>query len=239
MKTLEIIGYKRANLGKSESKRLREEGNVPCVLYGGEEQVHFYAPMILFRELVYTTEAHFVNLNIEGQEFSCILQDIQFHPVSEVILHADFLQMFEGKNIKMDIPVRLTGQAPGVDTGGTLVLKRRTLRVLSLPINMPEYIEVDITELDFHRAIKVAEVKEENFNILDTKIASIAVVEIPRSLKAAQAEEAAAAEAAAEAEALALAEGEGEEGEALAEGEVEGAPAEKPATDEGEESNKS
>ena len=146
---------------------------------------------------------------------------------------------FEGKNIKMDIPVRLTGQAPGVATGGTLVLKRRTLRVLSLPINMPEFIEVDISELDFHRAIKVAEVKEENFNILDTKIASIAVVEIPRSLKAAQAEEAAAAEAAAEAEALALAEGEGEEGEALAEGEVEGAPAEKPATDEGEESNKS
>ncbi len=102
---------------------------------------------------------------------------------------------------------------------------------------MPEFIEVDINELDFHRAIKVAEVKEENFDILDTKIASIAVVEIPRSLKAAQAEEAAAAEAAAEAEALALAEG--EEGEAPAEGEVEGAPAEKPATDEGEESSES
>ncbi len=235
MKTLEIIGYKRANLGKSEAKRLREEGNVPCVLYGGEEQVHFYAPMILFRELVYTTEAHFVNLNIEGQEFRCILQDIQFHPVSEIILHADFLQMFEGKKIKMDIPVRLTGHAPGVTTGGTLVLKRRTLRVLSLPINMPEYIEVDINELDFHRAIKVAEVKEENFDILDTKIASIAVVEIPRSLKAAQAEEAAAAEA--EAEALALAEG--EEGEAPAEGEVEGAPVEKPAADESKESSES
>jgi len=236
MKTLEIIGYRRADLGKSESKRLREEGNVPCVLYGGDEQVHFYTPMILFRELVYTTEAHFVNLDVEGHEFRCILQDIQFHPVSEIILHADFLQMFDGKNLKMDIPVRLTGQSPGVNTGGTLVLKRRTLRILALPINMPDYIEVDVTELDFGRAIKVSEVKEENFSILDTKIASIAVVEIPRALKAAQAEEAAAAEAEAEAEALALA-GEGEEGgEAPAEGE---APSEKPATEEGRESGDS
>ncbi len=237
MKTLEIIGYKRANLGKSESKRLREEGNVPCVLYGGEEQVHFYAPMILFRELVYTTEAHFVNLNVEGQEFRCILQDIQFHPVSEIILHADFLQMFEGKNVKMDIPVRITGQSPGVGTGGTLVLKRRTLRILALPINMPDFIEVDISELDFGRAIKVSEVKEENFNILDTKIASIAVVEIPRALKAAQAEEAAAAEAEAEAMALAAEAEEGEGGEAAAEGGE--APKEKPATDEGGKSGES
>jgi len=234
MKTLEIIGYKRADLGKSESKRLREEGNVPCVLYGGDEQVHFYTPMILFRELVYTTEAHFVNLDVEGQEFRCILQDIQFHPVSEIILHADFLQIFDGKNLKMDIPVRLTGQSPGVNTGGTLVLKRRTLRILALPINMPDYIEVDVTELDFGRAIKVAEVKEENFSILDTKIASIAVVEIPRALKAAQAEEAAAAEA--EAEALALAAEAEEAGEAPAEGE---APTEKPATEEGGESGES
>ena len=92
MKTLEIIGYQRANLGKKESKQLREEGNVPCVLYGGDEQVHFYAPMILFRPLVYTDQAHFVILNIEGVEKRCILQDIQFHPVNEMIMHADFIE---------------------------------------------------------------------------------------------------------------------------------------------------
>ena len=107
MKTLEIIGYKRANLGKAESSRLRAEGNVPCVLYGGKVQIHFYAPMILFRSLVYTDEAHFVHLNIEGLEFQAILQDIQFHPVSEVILHADFLELLEGKPVKMDIQVKL------------------------------------------------------------------------------------------------------------------------------------
>ena len=89
MKTIEVIGYNRANLGKSDAKRLRAEGNVPCVLYGGDEQIHFYAPMIQFRELVYTRDAHFVHLNIEGAEFRAIMQEVQFHPVSEIILHAD------------------------------------------------------------------------------------------------------------------------------------------------------
>ncbi|HZX73345.1 MAG TPA: 50S ribosomal protein L25, partial [Cyclobacteriaceae bacterium] len=93
MKTIEIIGYKRANLGKSDAKLIRAEGSVPCVLYGGDEQVHFYSPMILFRDLVYTNEAHFVHLNIEGDECQAILQEVQFHPVSEIMLHADFLKI--------------------------------------------------------------------------------------------------------------------------------------------------
>ncbi len=183
MNTIEIIGYKRANLGKQYSKRLREEGNVPCVLYGGDEQIHFHAPMILFRDLVYTKDAHFVNLNIEGQEYRAILQDIQFHPVSEIILHADFLQLFEGKPVKMDIPVKLVGQSPSVVEGGILVHKRRTLSVLALPKNMPAHIDVDISNLIFHHAVKVGDVQAEDIEILDTPIASIAVVEVPRALK--------------------------------------------------------
>src|SRR5882672_12407892 len=127
MKTIEIVGYKRANLGKSESQRLRGEGYVPCVVYGGKEQVHFYAPMILFRDLVYTNEAHFVHLNVDGLEAQAILQEVQFHPVSEIILHADFLRISEDRKIKMDIPTRLVGQAPGVAKGGTLVRKKATL----------------------------------------------------------------------------------------------------------------
>ena len=188
MKTIEIIGYKRANLGKSESKRLRADANVPCVLYGGDKQIHFYAPMIFFRELIYTRDAHFVHLNIEGEEYQAIIQDVQFHPVSEVILHADFLQLFEGKKIKMDIPVKLVGQSPAVQQGGTLVHKRRTLSVVALPKDMPSHIDVDISNLNFHHSVKVKDVKEENIEIQDTKIASIAVVEIPRALKAAAAE---------------------------------------------------
>ncbi|SMD32942.1 LSU ribosomal protein L25P [Reichenbachiella faecimaris] len=183
MKTIEIVGYKRANLGKTEAKSLRAEGQVPCVIYGGEEQIHFSAPAILFRELVYTAEAHFVKVNVEGTEYGCIMQDIQFHPVSEMILHVDFLQWFAGKPIKMDIPVHLTGVSKGVSNGGTLIHKRRLLTIKALPKNMPEHIDLDITALDFGKAIKVSDVITDNFEILDTPQASIAVVEVPRALR--------------------------------------------------------
>ena len=113
MKTVEIIGYRRANLGKADSQKLRDEGLVPSVLYGGKEQIHFYSPMILFREVVYTNEAHFVHLNIEGFECKAILQEVQFHPVSEIILHADFLMISEDRKVKMNIPTRLVGQEIG------------------------------------------------------------------------------------------------------------------------------
>lgn len=189
MKTVEIIGYNRANLGKSEAKRLRAEGNVPCVLYGGDKQVHFYAPAILFRDLIYTDQAHFVKLNIEGDEYDAIIQDSQYHPVSEMLLHADFLQMFEGKAIKMDIPVHFEGNSPGVAKGGTLIKKRRHLTVKALPKNLPEFITVDLGKLDFGRALKVGEIEENNFEILDSKIASVAVVEIPRALRGKTTEE--------------------------------------------------
>ncbi len=183
MKTIEIIGYNRANLGKSEAKRLRNESLVPCVVYGGKEQIHFSAPMILFRDLVYTSDAHFVNLNIEGYEVRCILQDIQFHPVSEIILHADFLELQVGKSVKMDIPVHFVGESPGVNNGGALIKKRRLLSVQALPKNMPSYIDVDLSNLDFGRSVKVQEVETKDFEILDTPQASIAVVEMPRALR--------------------------------------------------------
>ncbi|HEY4654615.1 MAG TPA: 50S ribosomal protein L25/general stress protein Ctc [Cyclobacteriaceae bacterium] len=193
MKTVEIIGYKRANLGKSVSQRLRDEGNVPCVLYGGGTQVHFYSPMILFRELVYTNEAHFVHLNIEGEESQAILQDIQFHPVSEVILHADFLRIAEDRKIKMSIPTRLVGQSPGVGKGGTLVRKMNALTVRALPKDIPDHIDVDVSQLDFHHAVKVADVVSAGLEFVEAKSSPIAVVEVPRAAK--MADEAAAATA--------------------------------------------
>ncbi|HZY78954.1 MAG TPA: 50S ribosomal protein L25/general stress protein Ctc [Cyclobacteriaceae bacterium] len=196
MKTVEIIGYRRANLGKSDSQRVRDEGNVPCVLYGGPDQVHFSAPMILFRDLIYTNEAHFVHLNIEGEECQAILQEVQFHPVSEIMLHADFLKISGDRKIKMQIPVRLVGQAPGVAKGGALVRKRAALKVYALPKDMPDHIDVDVSELDFHHAIKVSDMKIANLEFLDPKAAAIAAVEVPRAAKLA-AEEAAAATAAA------------------------------------------
>ncbi|WP_258099748.1 50S ribosomal protein L25/general stress protein Ctc [Marinoscillum pacificum] len=183
MKSVEIIGFKRANLGKTEAKRLRAEGYVPSVIYGGEEQIHFYAPMILFRDLVYTDEAHFVNLNIEGETFEAILQDIQFHPVSEIIMHADFLQLFRGTKIKMDIPVRPVGTPPGIQQGGKLIKKLRFLTIKALPKDMPEFIEANVSKLGLGKSIKVGEIPSENFEILNSPLVTIMGIEVPRALR--------------------------------------------------------
>jgi len=183
MRTVEIIGYKRANLGKSESKRLRADGNVPCVLYGGTEQIHFYAPTIQFRDIVYTPEPAFVQLNIEGEQYEAILQDSQFHPVSENMLHADFLQLFRGKYIKMDIPVKTVGTSPGVANGGALTVKRPKLTVLALPKNMPESIEVDISTLKLGKSTKVGDLPGGEYEIQNSKLVTIASVAVPRALR--------------------------------------------------------
>ena len=196
MKTVEIIGYRRANLGKADAERIRQEGNVPCVLYGGGEQIHFYSPVILFRDIVYTNEAHFVHLDIEGEECQAILQDAQFHPVSEIILHADFLRISEDRKIKMEIPTRMVGQAPGVAKGGTLVRKKASLKVMAFPKDMPDHIDVDCSTLDFHHSIKVRDVKMPNLELIDPPQSSIAVVEVPRAAKMAAEDAAKAAETA-------------------------------------------
>lgn len=212
MKTIEIIGYKRANLGKLEARRLRGDGNVPCVLYGGKEQVHFYAPMILFRDLVYTPEAAFIKLNIEGDEYEAILQDVQFHPVNELILHADFLELHEDRLIKMDIPVQFNGIAPGIQQGGKLMVNLRKVHIQALPKDMPERIDLDISGLELGNSVKIGDIETKNFTLLNSPRVSIATISIPRLMKGSQAE-IEAAEAAEAAEALeAEAEEEGAEG---------------------------
>lgn len=199
MQTLEIIGFKRANLGKSESKALRSEGNVPCVLYGGEEQVHFHSPMILFRELIYTNNAYFVKLNIEGTEYDAILQDVQFHPVSEVLLHADFLLLSKDKPVKMNIPVKVEGTSPGVIAGGRLALKLDKVIISSKPENMPEAITINVSELLLGRSIRVRDVEQTSFKILNSQSLPIVSVAQTRSTRQAGAgdgqEETEAAEA--------------------------------------------
>lgn len=180
METIEIIGYKRANLGKQNSKKLREEGNVPCVVYGGKEQIHFHSPMILFRDLVYTPGANFVKLNIEGAEKDAILQDIQFHPVSETILHADFLELQDDKKVKMEIPVKIIGNSPGVQQGGKILMRIRKLSLMAYPKNMPSFVEVDISELQLGKSIKVEELLNDQYDILNSPLVSVVSVNIPR-----------------------------------------------------------
>ena len=183
MKTLEIIGFKRANLGKQESKRLREEANVPCVLYGGKDQVHFHTPMYLFKDLVYTPNVHKVKLTVEGNSYDCILQEVQFHPVNDMLLHADFLLLQDDKPVKMDIPVTFIGQAPGVLKGGKLIHKLKKLTVKGLPKNLPDFIEVDVNNLEMNKSIKVGDIKTDKFTILNSKSNPICSVEVPRALK--------------------------------------------------------
>ncbi|MCC9136191.1 50S ribosomal protein L25/general stress protein Ctc [Pontibacter silvestris] len=190
MKTLEIIGFKRANLGKQVSKELRNESYVPGVLYGGAEQVHFYAPAILFRDLVYSPEVYEVDLNIEGTHYRAVLQDAQFHPVNEMLLHVDFLLLQDDKPVKLDIPVKLVGTSPGVILGGKLVTNLRKMKVKALPANLPDYVEVDISDLELGKSIKVNKVKPVNYEILNNPSAPVATVTIPRALKSAQMEEA-------------------------------------------------
>lgn len=180
METIEIIGYNRANLGKKNSKKLREEGNVPCVVYGGNEQIHFHSPMILFRDLVYTPGANFVKLNIEGVEKDAILQDIQFHPVSEVILHADFLELQENKKIRMDIPVKIIGDSPGVQQGGKILIRIRKLSLMAYPKNMPSFVEVDISELQLGKSVSVETLLNDQYDILNSPLVSVVSVNVPR-----------------------------------------------------------
>ncbi len=188
MRTVEIIGYKRANLGKSESKRLRETGHSPCVLYGGKDQVHFYSPMILFRDVVYRPEPAFVKLNIEGDIYHAIMQDVQFHPVNEIINHVDFLELSDDRMIKMSIPISFEGTSPGVVQGGKLTTKLRSVTVKAYPKNMPEKITLDISALDLGKSLKVSNIITIDFEVLNSPRITIATVEIPRVLKGTETE---------------------------------------------------
>jgi len=183
MKQIEIVGYQRANLGRAESQAIRAEGNTPGVLYGGDEQVHFYAPTILFRDLLYTPNVYEVLLNVEGAEYRAVLQETQFHPVSDALLHVDFLLVTPGKPLKMAIPVKLTGTAPGVQKGGKLVTRIRKLRVKGTIENMPDFIEIDVTGLDLGKSIRVGQIKVENLELLEQASNPVASIEIPRALR--------------------------------------------------------
>jgi large subunit ribosomal protein L25 len=183
MKSVEIVGFKRANLGKTSSKDLRLKAEVPCVLYGGKEQVHFSVPMYLFRALVYTPDAHIVDLNVEGQKFQAVLQDIQFHPVNDLILHADFLELHANKEVRIEVPVKVVGNSVGVAKGGKLVQRLRKVKVSALPANLPDFVTIDVTELDLGKTVKVSSIATDNYKILNPAAVPVVTIEIPRALK--------------------------------------------------------
>ena len=166
MKSLAISVKKRENVGKANSKALRNQGKVPCVLYGGEKQVCFYAHENDLRKLVYTPDVFLVDLDIEGTKTSCILQDIQFHPVTDKILHIDFLEVFADKEVTVEIPVVLTGMAIGVRNGGNLLTRRNKIITRAIPGNLPDAIEIDISELKIGMFIYIKDLKSDKYSFL-------------------------------------------------------------------------
>ncbi|NNK81509.1 MAG: 50S ribosomal protein L25/general stress protein Ctc [Flavobacteriaceae bacterium] len=167
MKSITINGSKRESVGKKATKALRNAGQVPCVLYGGDQPVHFSAPELAFSKLVYTPNAHTVVIALEnGETLNAVLQDIQFHPVTDRILHVDFYQLFDDKPVTMNIPVRLQGSSPGVRNGGRLLFRQRKLIIKALPSNLPDFFNVDISELNIGDLISVEGLKNEDFTIM-------------------------------------------------------------------------
>lgn len=167
MKSITINGSQRESVGKKASKALRNAGQVPCVLYGGDKPVHFSSNELAFSKLVYTPNAHTVVITLDsGETFNAVLQDIQFHPVTDKILHVDFYQLFEDKEIALNIPVNLVGNSRGVKNGGVLRRPYRKLRIKALPANLPDFIEVDITPLKIGDKIAVGQLANDKYTIL-------------------------------------------------------------------------
>jgi len=167
MKSITINGSKRESVGKKATKALRNAEMVPCVLYGGKEPLHFAAKELDFSKLIYTPNAHTVVIKTEDGTFDAVLQDIQFHPVTDKILHIDFYQLNEGKEISINIPVVVEGAAPGVlNSGGTLILNKRKLRVRALPKNLPDVIVADISKLELGNKLYTAELASDDYSFL-------------------------------------------------------------------------
>ena len=166
MKSLAISAKTREKVGKSDSKALRNQGKVPCVLYGGEKQVSFYAHENDFRKLVYTSDVFLVELDIDGTKFSAIMQDIQFHPVTDKILHIDFLQVFDDKEITVSIPVKLTGLSIGVRNGGNLMHRRKSIITRALPANLPDAITIDISDLKIGMFVYIKDLRSDVYDFL-------------------------------------------------------------------------
>ncbi len=182
MQAITIKGSERESVGKVSTKALRNAEKVPCVLYGGEKPIHFSADELSFKGLVYTSNAHTVVIELEGhQPYEAVLQDIQFHPVTDRILHIDFFQLFEDKAVSMNIPVRLEGNSPGVRNGGRLLFRKRKLTVRALPANLPDAIMVDISKLRIGGTISVGDVKTEEYTFLHPDNTSIVQVKASRN----------------------------------------------------------
>jgi len=201
MKSITIKGSQRESVGKASTKALRNAGKVPCVLYGGDKALHFSADELSFSKLVYTPNVYTAMIELDnGEKHKAILHDIQFHPVTDKILHIDFYQLQDDKEVTMEIPVKLVGTAPGVIAGGNLRFPNRKLRIRALPENLPDFINADISKLKIGDKLYVTELRNDNFAIMhpdNTVVAQVRVSRLAMALDELEAEEEEGEEAAA------------------------------------------
>jgi large subunit ribosomal protein L25 len=196
MKTFDLKGTLRKELGKKATKQVRKEDSIPCVLYGSGEPVHFVANEKEYGHVINTPSTYQINLDIDGTIHQAIMRDIQFHPVSDRVLHIDFIRIAEGKPVTVSIPARLEGFAKGVQQGGKLKLEMRRVTVKGLITTIPDELLLDVTNIEVGQSIKVRDLSYPEFEILDPKNAVIASVKTTRAAKgAAETPAAAGAEA--------------------------------------------
>lgn len=187
MKSVLLSGSLRANVGKKDAKATRVAGKVPCVLYGGKSQVHFSADEAAFKPLIFTDAVQTVDIEIADQKFQAILQDVQYHPISDKIIHVDFLEVSNSKPVTIAIPVQIVGSAPGVREGGKLVKKQRKLKVKALLNDLPDTIEVDISNLGIGNSVRIKDLTTPKVTFLDG--GNIEVVAVTSTRASRQAEE--------------------------------------------------
>ncbi|MCL2074125.1 MAG: 50S ribosomal protein L25/general stress protein Ctc [Marinilabiliaceae bacterium] len=185
MQKIEIKAFKRQDLGKKATKELRKENNVPGVLYGGTENVHFFSPENELKKIIYTPHVYIVELNVDDKKYDAVIKDIQFHPVNDNILHIDFLQIFEEKPVTIEIPIKIEGLAEGVKAGGKLQIGQRKLLVKGLAKNLPDELNVDVSSLGLGKSILVGDVDFPDLTLLNSKISVIVSVKLTRAARSA------------------------------------------------------
>jgi large subunit ribosomal protein L25 len=186
METVAVNGTIRTEVGKKATKAIRKEGLVPCIIYGGEKVIHFSSISKAFKSLIFTPEFKLVEITIDGTPYKCILKDAQYHPVSDEIVHLDFLQLIEGQNIVVNIPVSFKGVSPGVKAGGKLVSKLRTIKIKTTPDKIVNQLFVDISEITLGSSVRVRDVEiTEGMQVMNPGATPVASIDIPRALKSA------------------------------------------------------
>jgi len=198
MKTLQINGSLRKELGKKSAEKLRKSNNVPCVLYGVKKNIHFYTHENSFNKLIFTSDVHLVNLNIDSRDYKTLLKEIQFHPVTDRVIHADFVMVSDDKPVTVSLPVKTTGDSAGIKAGGRLKVNKRYLTVKGLIKDIPDHITIDITDLNIHDSVKVGDLSLENLEILEPKnvmVVNIATSRVAQKVEEGEAEAIAGAEA--------------------------------------------